>query len=367
VLRSYGAELAVAGGERRLPKLIMLGGLIGVVVWSAWQRGRQPVSDAHHKALSIAAVALGVGAIVAVQWPLVAGPARTALGFVAYAGFHLISPVVYPSPPSEWFSPGSVRDALPGLACLIGVLVVYVLSPRSVRHERTLAFIVLFTIASLIPASSMVGGLRYLYLATAGVSLGTGWLVARSAGRMHVMAMAIVAGALALSATQVVYAGRVWRDAAAVTREGIATMSASIDACDRTQIMLLTAPVGINGVYSNFYFEMFDVLSGCSPGAFPIILRVVGEDAHVDVTPLGDSAIEWRIPNYRGQVMASEDLSNFRISVPQGTTRTVDTAAGRLEIAVDGTSQVFRLTLAERFRGAKLFYYSDGHVRSVTP
>jgi hypothetical protein len=181
------------------------------------------------------------------------------------------------------------------------------------------------------------------------------------AGRLA--AAAVVTAVLALSLTQVLQAGRVWRDGADMTRDGVTLMSASLAPCGTKDVVLLTTPVGIGGVYANFYYEAFDVLTGCSPRTFSTLLRVAGTDAHVDVVTRQDGVIELRVPDYRGNIVASEDLRNFTVRVSSGLTRTIETTIGRLEISAEGTTQVFRVTLNEQARGAERFYYSAGRIR----
>jgi len=93
------------------------------------------------------------------------------------------------------------------------------------------------------------------------------------------------------------------------------------------------------------------------------VLRVVGADLHVSVTNVAADTVELRVPNYSGNIVASEDLRNFVVPVIAGDRTTLDTVVGRLETFPDGSMQVFRLTMTPEAQAARRFYYSDGRIR----
>jgi hypothetical protein len=95
------------------------------------------------------------------------------------------------------------------------------------------------------------------------------------------------------------------------------------------------------------------------------LLRVVGSDAHVDVSTAPDGQIELRVPDYRGNILASADLSTFRETITPGRRLSLDTAIGHLDTFGDGTTQVFRIALNPTARAAAHFYYSDGAIRAA--
>jgi hypothetical protein len=363
MLRNFGADLDATGGSRRLPKLIGMAAILLALLASAWKRNRDTPLDLRVPWPLAAGVAVAVFAFL--WWPVTAASMAKALGFTAYAAFYLISPIIVPAPPPEWFTPIVARDAVPGFIILCGGLALLTALGRKARHPAEPLFICLFIAAALLPVSSMTGGLRYLYLASAGASLLAAWLlqqIPRAAGR--IAALAVVPIVLAISTRQLLDAGRAWRAGSDVTRDGITMMSSSLEPCGSKDVVLLTTPVGIGGVYSNLYYEAFDILTGCSPKSFATLLRVVGTDEHIDV--LATSAvIELRVPHYRGNIIASADLSTFEIEVPPGLSQTIQTAIGPLKISAEGSTQVFRLTLTEDLRGAQRFYYSDGRIRSL--
>jgi hypothetical protein len=45
----------------------------------------------------------------------------------------------------------------------------------------------------------------------------------------------------------------------------------------------------------------------------------------------------------------------------------INTPVGRLESEPAGVGRIFRLTLQERYRRARFFYYSDGRLRVLVP
>ena len=214
------------------------------------------------------------------------GPDRVAtavakgLGASAYAAFYLLSPVVFPSPPAVWFEPVVLADALPGLIVVWGALAGLVVYGRAIGRHAPALFLCVFIVAALLPGVVDDGRLA-ISLPRDGRRVPSGRLVASSTCRGAATSwwLTLVAAVLALSLTQVVQAGRAWRAGADMTRDGVKLMAASLAPCGTEDVLLLTAPVGIGGVYANINYEAFDVLEGCSPRHFFTLLRVVGRDA----------------------------------------------------------------------------------------
>jgi hypothetical protein len=207
----------------------------------------------------------------------------------------------------------------------------------------------------------MTGGLRYLYLPTAGVALLGAALLSRLSKRAQTIAAAAVAVMLVVSAQQIVHAGRAWRTASTVTREGVRLM-VPLGRCGSEDVLLLTTPVAIGNIYANLSWDAFDVLANCTPRNFMTLLRVVGSDVGISVTSASPDTVELRVPNYAGNIVASKDLRNFVVPVALGDRTTLDTIAGRLETFSDGATQVFRLTMTPEAQAAKHFFYSDGRI-----
>jgi hypothetical protein len=202
-------------------------------------------------------------------------------------------------------------------------------------------------------------------LATAGVALLAGWLLDRVRGRARLVAAVAVTAVIVVSLTQLMEAGRRWRAGAEMQRTGVLLMAAASRPCDSTDIVLLTTPSGVGGVYANFLYEAFGVLTDCTPRSFTTLLRVVGSDAHVDVAAVPDGSIELRVPDYRGNILASADLSTFLEPITPGRRMSLDTAIGHLDTFGNGTTQIFRITLNPTARAAAQFYYSDGAIHAA--
>ena len=127
---------------------------------------------------------------------------------------------------------------------------------------------------------------------------------------------------------------------------------------------MLTAPVGIRNMYSNFYWDMFQV-EGCAPVSISAVLRVLRDDVHADVRRPATGALEIRVRDYRGNVVASEDLRHFDLPIARGDERSFATAIGELTTRPEGSDQVFALTPNERAARTLFFYYSDGAMQEL--
>jgi hypothetical protein len=144
-------------------------------------------------------------------------------------------------------------------------------------------------------------------------------------------------------------------------------MAAGLEPCGTRDVLLITAPVGIGGVYANFYWEAFDIVAGCSPRALTALVRVVRDDATVEILAAGTERIEFRVPDYRGQIVASEDLRNFGLPIAAGQTVSLTTAAGTLATRPEGTAQHFTFTPNDWARTTLAYYYSAGQIRRLSP
>ena len=371
VVRSLGADLEAAGGSRRLPKALMAIALLGWILLVAWRRahpaGRRSDQLGASTTPWLMALIASVVLVATLIWPVTvtSNAVMRALGFAAYVAFYFVSPVVFPAPPPWVFTPTVWPDALVGLAIVLLLLAVFVRFRQALGRHAELWFLGAFIAAALLPVSSMTGGLRYLYLATAGVALLAGWLLDRARGRMRLVAAIAVTLVVVVSLAQLMEAGRRWRAGADMQRDGVLLMAAASRPCDTKDIVLLTTPSGVGGVYANFLYEAFGVLTDCTPKSFITLLRVVESDAHVDVASTPDGSIELRVPDYRGNIVASADLSTFLERITPGRRLSLDTAIGHLDTFGNGTTQIFRIALTPEARAAAQFYYSDGAIRAV--
>jgi hypothetical protein len=157
-----------------------------------------------------------------------------------------------------------------------------------------------------------------------------------------------------------------WQRSSDMTRGAVALVTSHPVPCAEREIVLLTAPSGVEGVPSNLNYETFRFLGHCVPRVLHTLLRVMREDADVEVTRPAPDVIELRVRDYRGNIVASEDLRNFRVQVRgDGLTATVNTPIGRLETRPDGTSQLFRLNLTVEASRATFYYYSRHQVHGL--
>lgn len=367
VLRSQGVEADPTGVARRLPKLAMIVMMVGGLVLLAWLRaGKAAVPPVEARSL-VSAIAIGV-AIAAVAAALLYLPASSAwmrekLGFVAFAGFYLVSPIVLPQPWPYFLNEATNFYALFGLVVVAVSIAVALRAMPWLTRDGRVTFLVIFVAAALVPVSSLTGGGRYLYLASVAVSL----LIALATLALERYRIVSVALALvfALSAIQLDYAARAWMWASAMTTNALAVMTSNLAPCGTRDVILLSAPVGIRGTYCNFLWEAFGLTSACAPKSFRTLLRVVQNDVTIVVSRPESSVIELRVRNYTGNILASSDLSTFEIWVEKGRTTTVATPLGRLDTRPDGDDEVFRLALDPAFAEARLYYYGDGRVTNV--
>jgi hypothetical protein len=375
-IRSLGTDVAVTGGPRRLGKMVLLALALGAVLAAAWRRdgtiirpessvaaGRRTPGSVGFVAFIVLAGLFG-GALGALLWlPVTSGQVAEKLGFVAYVAFYSLTPIVAPSPNPVWFSPPSPIDAVPGLIALTLAASALAIWKRRIASRPHVLFLLIFVGAALLPVSSMVGGLRYLYLSSAGIALLSASLLQGVTGGAKRIGWLAVAAVLVVSASQIVVVGRTWRWAAAMTRDGVMLMSEAAQPCGTKDVVLLTTPAGIGDVYGNVYYEAFDVLTGCSPRDVRTLLRVVRTDSDVTVTHPRPGVVEIRILRYTGNVLASDDLRNFDHRVEPGSAASISTAAGGLTTFPEGTSQVFRLVMTPEISSAQHFYYSHGSIR----
>jgi hypothetical protein len=94
---------------------------------------------------------------------------------------------------------------------------------------------------------------------------------------------------------------------------------------------------------------------------------VVRDDATVEILAAGTERIEFRVPDYRGQIVASVDLRNFGLPIAAGQTVSLTTAAGTLATRPVGPAQHFTFTPNDWARTTLAYYYSAGQSRRLSP
>lgn len=366
VLRSQAGALEAVGGASRLPKLAMLAAMAAGLLWIAALR--RPSRNARAVAVRDRAVTGAILAMGAVSIALLFVPAtslwlRDKTGFVSFALSFSISPIVVPAPAPSFFDRPSASVAAVELAIVIVCLLAAWRSRRWFASRPAALFALVFCAAALAPVSSMTSGPRYLYLASAGVAvlfalaLGARRWALEGARRL---ALAVL---LLVSVVQLLMVARAWRWAGDMTREALALVSSTLPPCGTRDVIVLTTPVGIRGVFSNLNEVAFDVL-GCKPASYVTVLRVMNTDAHVDAIRRGDT-IELRVPAYQGNFVTAADLRHFDRSLPADQPVTIDLPIGRLRSMGDRGAQIFEIGLAESVRSAQIFFYSDGRLRAL--
>jgi hypothetical protein len=215
----------------------------------------------------------------------------------------------------------------------------------------------------------MTSGPRYLYLASAGVAVLIA--LALDAGRWALDASRSALGAgrwalgvlLVASVVQLLVVARAWKWAGDMTSDALALVSSTLAPCGTRDVIVLTTPVGIRGVFSNLNEVAFDVLD-CKPASYTTVLRVMNTDVHVDAVRRGDT-IELRVPAYDGNFVTAPDLRHFDLAIAGDEPVTTDLPIGRLTSTSDNGAQIFRLELADPARRAQIFFYSDGRLHAL--
>jgi hypothetical protein len=362
VLRAIAADVAPAGG--RVGKLLLFGIVLAAILLVARSHASRPPATAltsrWQRWWTIPALAVGLTTAAALT-PATALWMREKLAFIAYATFHLLTPIAYPPPPAFFVNPATPVYWLLGLAALAVLLASAWMARDAIRQSDRLQYLIAFTIAALVPVSTMTGGTRYLYLATAGVSLGAAWLAQFSSAPWSTMTRVAIVSALAVAPMQIVLAGRSWIWASEMSADAAAAAAPRLSPCGSVELVLLTAPVQIRGVYSNLNAETFNT-RGCEAASVRALTRVVRDDVAVEMISTG-TAIEWRVPVDRGNIVASADLRTFDRPLRSPLPVEIATPIGRLESRRDGDARLFRFEPSAADVRRVFAYYGNGRVR----
>jgi hypothetical protein len=215
----------------------------------------------------------------------------------------------------------------------------------------------------LLPISALTEGRRYLYLPSAVTAIALGVGIAQLRGRWQHLALSGVAIVLAVSSWRIAEKVQDWRWAGKMTAEGARLVDDTLaPSCDTGHVVFLTSPVGVRGVYTHFYYETFELPRGCIPATFQVVARVLHVDTQVEARWLQPNRIVFSVPDYRGNLVVSQDLRRFDLPLAPVDTRTVQTPLGELRAEAVGGSARLALTLAptSRHETPVLFYYSNG-------
>jgi hypothetical protein len=394
VLARSAAGVAAVGGSQRAGKVLMLVAGVGAVLWLARGFARAsatgvgataPVTPtfagvpAWVRGIAVAAiVAVPLGWLVSIpRFGDLIGPS---LGFATYAMYSLGPTALWPGSPA-FLDPNTAGWAIGGVAGVALAAGVVAGGWPWLRARPALLLAVLVIGAALVPVSAMPGH-THLYLASVGVALFFALAVARVPALVPALDGAQVApgvrrrakptlravvvfAVLVLAGGHLAIATARWQRMSAMTRGAVDLVMSHPAPCADRDIVLLTAPSGVDGIPSNLNYETFRFLGGCVPRVLHTLLRVMREDVEVEVTRPRPDLIELRVRNYRGNIMASEDLRNYRVQVRgDGLMTTLATPIGRLQTRPDGAgaTQTFRLELTADAARATFYYYSARRV-----
>ncbi len=370
-LRHMAGGVSAVGGSSRIPKLVVLGLLLLVVVALSdrrWERVRDWLKP--HRVLC--------GLAVSVLVALAATAAAASQGYAghlvrekfAVSGFafsYLTSPLLSPLE-ALYSDPGARAAWLAGaLAILLACAVAFRIWERLLDDGR-MWFLAAFLAATLLPISALTEGKRYLYLPSAAMSLMAGVLVGELHARVRRVALSVIVIVLTVSAIQIAVKSRDWNWAGAMTAEGAQLVDAALaPSCGSGHVVFLTSPVAMHSVYSHFYYETFEIRRGCMPDIFQVVARVVRVDTRVVVRWHGPGEIVMTVPSYRDNFLLSGDLRAFNTPFHAGEQSDIQTPLGLLHAATAGEGAEFTLALTPEAQREHIqfFYYSDGRIRAL--
>ena len=363
-----GAGLASAGGAARLPKLGALTLLVLMLLVPAqlgWTRTWSLLGLDRRRARAVLAGALALVGLLAYAGPAV-GPVRRALVSVAFGAIHLTSPVmldwaVGTLPPTMW---------IVGLAALVAVTAALAAGWRHLLRLPQAVFLLVFLVAALVPVSSMTEGTRYVYLATVPAAMFVGLVIDRLTRSRRIVAGVLVVLVIAVNTWQVRLKAADWMWASQMTAKASATINDALAGrCAGRDVVLITAPVRVRGVYSNLNLEGLDWLGACAPASLTTLIRVGLDDPRIEVRWIDANTLEGLATNYGGGFVASRDGRHFDVPLDPGRTARIRFPAGTLDTAPAGQDLTVRIRLDRPQTGSARawFFFSKGALQRLAP
>jgi hypothetical protein len=369
-LRHLAGGVSAVGGAARIPKLaaFIICLVFAVALASErWTRLRRWLTVRR----GVCAVAMfGMVAVVPMA-ALSAGKigelAREKLSVAGFVILYLISPVLAPGE-ALFGDPAASGGWVFGACALLLATTALIILWRRLLDDDRYWLLAAFLLATLLPISALTEGKRYLYLPSCAASLSVAIFAVELHGRARRFAMSAVAAVLAVSTVQIVVKIRDWEWAGRMTQEGAQLVDAALaPSCGTGHVVFLTGPVGIRGVYSNFYYETFEVPRGCMPESFQVVVRVVRVDTPVMVRWSGPDQISITAPEYAENFLLSRDLRGFDTLLRFDRSVTLETPVGAIDaFASNGSARVvLRLAPDAQRQPIQFFYYSNGRIQSL--
>jgi len=370
-LRNLAGGVSAVGGASRIPKLAAFVLCLAVTValsdgrWEKLRGWLQP------RRVQFAAVFVALLAITLIAAAVSTGRAGTLAGeklsVAGFAIFYLLSPALGPGEAVFADPTTSLSWMIGGAALLVAGAVLLCIWDTVLGDDR-LWFLAAFLAATLLPVSALTEGKRYLYLPSAAMSLIVAVVVVDLQGRWRRAALLLVAMVLVASAIQITVKTGDWKWAGSMTADGGRLVDSTLaPSCGTGDVVFLTSPVGVRGVYSHFYYETFEVPRGCMPEVFQVVVRVLRLDTPIVVQWNGPSQIVIAAPAYRGNFLLSHDLRAFDTRLRPGDKLDLDTPLGPLKAeATDGTARLTLTLTQDAQRGGRhFFYYTGGRIEPL--
>ena len=241
---------------------------------------------------------------------------------------------------------------------------------KRLENKPDVVFLIVFLAAALVPVSSMTEGTRYLYLATVPAAMLAGRLVdAVTARRWPMVAVAVVA-VLAVNVWQVHSKISDWRWASEMTTRAVSVIAGpGGGSCADRNVVLLTAPVRVHGVYSNLNLEGLKWLGNCAPASYRTVVRIGLDDPTVQLTAQTPAGVTFEARGYAGGFVTSRDWRTFDVRLDGQNPLRLACPLGTFEAVRHDTDLQMRLAFApgQPTEPISWFYFSDGALRAAAP